>query len=108
MPDRGNRVRAVAAVLAVPATGPAGAALLASLAGRAVIEHSVAAFEASPLIDEILVVTPPALAARTAQLLAGPGYRKVSRVIEGGATRIEAAWQAIEMLGGADRTLLLH
>jgi len=101
-------VRTVAAVLAAPADGPAGAVLLAPLAGRPVIEHSVAAFEASPLVDEILVVTAPALAARTRQLLAAAGWRKVSRVIEGGATRIEAAWQAIRILGDADRNLLLH
>jgi len=104
MPD----VRTVAAVLAAPAEGPAGAALLARLAGRPVIEHSVAAFEASPLVDEIVVVTPPALAARTGRLLAAAGYLKVSRAIEGGATRLESAWQAIRILGQADCNLLLH
>jgi 2-C-methyl-D-erythritol 4-phosphate cytidylyltransferase len=103
-----STVRAVAAVLAAPADVPAAAALLAPLAGRPVIEHSVAAFEASPLVEEILVVAPPALAARTGQLLAAAGYRKVSRVIEGGATRIESAWEAIRILGEADCNLLLH
>jgi len=101
-------MRTVAAVLAAPADGPAGAASLAPLAGRPVIEHSVAAFEASPLVDEILVVTPPPLVARTGALLAAAGYRKVSRVIGGGATRIESAWQAIRILGEADGNLLLH
>jgi len=104
----GDAVRTVAAVLAAPAVGPAGAALFAPLAGRPVIEHSVAAFEASPLVDEILVVTPPALAARTGQRLAAAGYRKVSGVIEGGATRMEAGWQAVRILGEADCNLLLH
>jgi ribitol-5-phosphate 2-dehydrogenase (NADP+) / D-ribitol-5-phosphate cytidylyltransferase len=109
MPDPARTAtRTVATVLAAPADGPSGAASLAPLAGRAVIEHSVAAFEASPLVDEILVVTPPALAARTGALLAAAGYRKVSRVIAGGATRIESAWQAIRILGEADRNLLLH
>lgn len=104
----GSTVRTVAAVLAAPAGEPAAQALLAPLAGRPVIEHSVAAFEASPLVDEILVVTPPALAARTDQLLAAAGHRKVSRVIEGGATRIESAWEAIRILGAARCNLLLH
>src|SRR5947209_8427945 len=103
-----SAVRAVAAVLAAPADVAAAAALLAPLAGRPVIEHSVAAFEASPLVEEILVVAPPALAARTGQLLAAAGYRKVSRVIEGGATRIESSWEAIRILGQADCNLLLH
>jgi ribitol-5-phosphate 2-dehydrogenase (NADP+) / D-ribitol-5-phosphate cytidylyltransferase len=108
MADRGDAVPVVAAVLAAPATGPAGAALLAPLAGRPVIEHSVAAFEASPLVDEILVVMPPALAAQTGRLLDAADYRKVSRAIEGGATRFESAWQAIRILGQAERSLLLH
>jgi 2-C-methyl-D-erythritol 4-phosphate cytidylyltransferase len=109
MADRaGSVVRVVAAVLAAPADGPGGAALLAPLAGRPVIEHSVAAFEASPLVDEILVVAPPELAARTGQLLAGSSHPKVSRVIEGGATRTESAWEAIRTLGEADCNLLLH
>jgi 2-C-methyl-D-erythritol 4-phosphate cytidylyltransferase len=54
----GSTVRTVAAVLAAPVGGAAGAALLARLAGRPVIEHSVAAFEASPLVGEVLVVRP--------------------------------------------------
>ena len=107
-------MRTVAAVLAAPPSGPPvppgpdAAALLAPLAGRPVIEHSVAAFEAAPLIDEILVVAPPALGARAARLLAAAGYRKVSRVIDGGATRAESAWRAIRALGETDCNLLIH
>ena len=109
MPDpAATAVRTVAAVLAAPAAGPAGALLFAPLAGRPVIEHSVAAFEASPLVDEILVVTPPPLTARTGRLLAAAGYRKTGLVIEGGATRAESAWQAILTLGEEDCNLLLH
>jgi 2-C-methyl-D-erythritol 4-phosphate cytidylyltransferase len=109
MPDpAATAVRTVAAVLAAPAAGPAGDLLFAPLAGRPVIEHSVAAFEASPLVDEILVVTPPPLTARTRRLLAGAGYRKTGLVIEGGATRAESAWQAILALGEEDCNLLLH
>jgi ribitol-5-phosphate 2-dehydrogenase (NADP+) / D-ribitol-5-phosphate cytidylyltransferase len=104
-------VRTVAAVLAAPASelpGTAAPMLLAPLAGRPVIEHSVAAFDAAPRVDEILVVAPPALAARVGQLLAAGGYRKVSRVIEGAATGAESAWRAIGAVGDADASLLLH
>jgi 2-C-methyl-D-erythritol 4-phosphate cytidylyltransferase len=41
-------------------------------------------------------------------LLEAAGYCKVSRVIEGGATRIESAREAIRILGAADCNLLLH
>ena len=104
-------MRTVAVVLAAGSGQRFGGGLpkqLRVLAGRTLIEHSVAAFEASPLVEEILVVAPPALAARTGQLLAAAGYRKVSRVIEGGATRIESSWEAIRILGQADCNLLLH
>ena len=109
MPDpEGTAVRTVAAVLAAPAADPAGALLFAPLAGRPVIEHSVAAFEASPQVDEILVVTPPPLTARAGKLFAAAGYRKTGLVIEGGATWTESAWQAILTLGEEDCNLLLH
>jgi 2-C-methyl-D-erythritol 4-phosphate cytidylyltransferase len=104
-------VRTIAAVLAAPAgelPGTAVPMLLAPLAGRPVIEHSVAAFDAAPRVDEIVVVAPPALAARVGQLLAEEGYRKVSRVIEGAATRAESTWRAIGAVGDADACLLLH
>ena len=50
MPDpAGTGMRTVAAVLAAPADGPSRpASAVAPLAGRPLIEHSVAAFEASP------------------------------------------------------------
>jgi 2-C-methyl-D-erythritol 4-phosphate cytidylyltransferase len=88
--------------------GTAVPALLAPLAGRPVIEHSVAAFETARRVDEILVVSPPALAAQVRQLLAAGGYRKVSGVIEGGATRTESARRAIGALGETDCGLLIH
>ena len=97
-------MRTVAAVVAGPSASP----LLAPLAGRPVIEHAVAAFEAAPLVGEILVVTPPALAARAARLLAAGGYRKLSRVIGGSATRAESVRRAIGALGGAGGNLLIH
>jgi ribitol-5-phosphate 2-dehydrogenase (NADP+) / D-ribitol-5-phosphate cytidylyltransferase len=114
-------VRTIAAVIAAPggelpgpgappplAPPPLAPQALALLAGRAVIEHSVAALQAVPQVDEILVAAPPPLAARVRTLLAAGGYRKVSRVIEGGATRTESAWRVIRALGGADASLLLH
>jgi 2-C-methyl-D-erythritol 4-phosphate cytidylyltransferase len=103
--------RTVAVVLAAGAAdlpGTAVPAVLAPLAGKPVIEHSVAAFETAPRVGEILVVAPPSLAAQVRWLLAAGGYRKVSRVIEGGATRTESARRAIAALGDADRLLLIH
>jgi len=110
-PGRSGRLRAVAAVLGTEAGDLPGSTvplLLAPLAGQPLIEHSVAAFEAAPQVDEILVVVPPALAGRVRQLLAAGGYRKVSRVIEGGPVRAESARRAIGALAEADGILLIH
>src|SRR6266536_1025663 len=61
------------------------------LAGKTVIEHSVAAFSAVPQIDEIIVAMTPGLTSEVADLLARAGHDKVSRVLEGGDTRSAAA-----------------
>ncbi|HEV2451458.1 MAG TPA: 2-C-methyl-D-erythritol 4-phosphate cytidylyltransferase [Streptosporangiaceae bacterium] len=78
------------------------------LAGRPVLEHSVAAFEAAPGVDEIVLVAAPSLASRAGELLAGGGYRKLTRVISDGETGARASRAAIGALGTADRRLVVH
>jgi 2-C-methyl-D-erythritol 4-phosphate cytidylyltransferase len=101
----------VAVIVAAETAGSSGGAvraLLTPLAGRAVIEHSVAAFEQAPSVDEIVVVVPAALTERVRSRLAAGGYRKVSRVIDGGATRAESVRRALGALGDADAGVLIH
>lgn len=81
---------------------------LLPLAGRALIEHSVAAFEQAPGVDAILVVMSAGHAGQAREMLAGGGYRKVTGVIAGGRTRVESTWRAIEELGGAECDVLFH
>lgn len=81
---------------------------LLPLAGRALIEHSVAAFEQAPGVDAILVVMTAGHACEARKMLAGGGYRKVTGVIAGGRTRVESTWRAIEELGGAECDVLFH
>jgi 2-C-methyl-D-erythritol 4-phosphate cytidylyltransferase len=81
---------------------------LLPLAGRALIEHSVAAFEQAPGVDAILVVMTAGHAGQARDMLAGGGYRKVTGVIAGGRTRVESTWRAIEELGGAECDVLFH
>jgi 2-C-methyl-D-erythritol 4-phosphate cytidylyltransferase len=80
---------------------------LLTLGGRTLIERCVAAFEAAPGIDEILVVMARGYTGQVRELLAG--YRKVTAVIEGGATRPESTRAALAAVaGGADCGVLLH
>lgn len=81
---------------------------LLPLAGRAMIEHSVRAFEEAPGIDDILVVMAPGHASQVAELLAASGCRKVSRVIDGGGTRTESTRLALAALGEDECDVLFH
>jgi ribitol-5-phosphate 2-dehydrogenase (NADP+) / D-ribitol-5-phosphate cytidylyltransferase len=78
------------------------------LAGRTLLEHSVAAFEQAPDVDAIMVVMPAGLAGQGGQLAAGHGYRKVTSVIEGGATRTDSTRCAIAALGETECNVLFH
>jgi 2-C-methyl-D-erythritol 4-phosphate cytidylyltransferase len=104
-------MRTVAVVLAGGAGERFGTGLpkqLLPLAGRSLIEHSVAAFEQAPGVDAVLVVMATGHADRAAAVLAGDGYRKLSKVITGGRTRVESTWLAIEELGSAECDVLFH
>ena len=81
---------------------------LLPLAGRPVIEHSVAAFEQAPGVDAILVVIAASCASQATDMLAGNGYRKLTKIIPGGRTRVESTWRAIEELGSAECDVLVH
>ena len=85
---------------------------LLTLGGTTLIERCVAAFEAAPGVDEILVVMARGYTGQVEELL-GDGYRKVTAVIEGGQTRPESTRVALAAIatGGAegdDCGVLLH
>jgi len=104
-------MRTVAVVLAAGSGVRFGATLpkqLLPLAGRALLEHSVAAFDEAPGVDATLVVMAPGHAAHVRELLALGGYRKVTGIIEGGATRPESTRRAIAALGPAEGNVLFH
>jgi len=67
---------------------------LLTLGGRTLIERCVAAFQAAPGIDEILVVMARGYTGQVEALL-GDRYRKVTAVIEGGQTRPDSTRVAL-------------
>jgi 2-C-methyl-D-erythritol 4-phosphate cytidylyltransferase len=109
-------MRMVAVVLGGGTGQRLGAAMpkqLLTLGGRTLIEHCVAAFEQAPGVDEILVVMARGYTEQVRAMLAGGGYRKVTAVIEGGATRPDSTRAALAAVaaGGADQAgcgVLLH
>src|SRR6266571_8883991 len=70
------------------------------LAGRTLLEHCVAAFNADPGVDEVLVVMPADLLGAAKQVLDG-AYGKVSDIIAGGTDRPGSTRRAIEHLSRA-------
>ena len=85
---------------------------LLTLGGTTLIERCVAAFEAAPGVDEILVVMARGYTGQVEALLADR-YRKVTAVIEGGQTRPDSTRTALAAIaaGGAegdDCGVLLH
>ena len=84
------------------------------LAGRTLLEHSVAAFDAAPGIDEVVVVMPAELIGEAKRIL-DADCRKVSHIIAGGTDRPGSTRQAIELLSrdvgdsaDADCNVLFH
>ncbi|MBV9792472.1 MAG: 2-C-methyl-D-erythritol 4-phosphate cytidylyltransferase [Actinobacteria bacterium] len=83
-------MRMVAVVLAGGSGQRFGAAVpkqLLELDGRTLLEHCVAAFDAAPGVDEVLVVMPPGRTADAGKLRADGAFPKLSAVIEGGTSR---------------------
>ena len=75
---------------------------LLELDGRTLLEHCVAAFDAAPGVDEVLVVMPPGRTADAEKLLGGdgePAYPKLAGIIEGGTTRPGSTRAAITAIG---------
>ena len=79
---------------------------LLTLGGTTLIERCVAAFEAAPGVDEILVVMARGYTGQVEALLADR-YRKVTAVIEGGQTRPDSTRVALAAIaaGGAAAVL---
>jgi len=81
---------------------------LLPLAGRPMIEHSVAAFERAPAVDRILVVMAAGHADEVGALLKTGGYAKLSKVIDGGSSRTASTRRAIAELGEDECDVLFH
>ncbi|MFI7616356.1 SDR family oxidoreductase [Nonomuraea terrae] len=106
-----SRLRSVGVLLAGGVGRRVGLATpkqLVEVAGRSIIEHSLAVFEAAPEIDEIVVLMTPGYADQVREIVARGGYRKVSKVVDGGESRTESTWRALRALGDEECNVLLH
>jgi 2-C-methyl-D-erythritol 4-phosphate cytidylyltransferase len=88
---------------------------LLKIAGKTILEHTLAVFEAAEEIEDILVLMAPGWAQDAQRIVENAGLRKVAVVMEGGATRNDTSIAAIKTLSerypaesGEDRKILFH
>jgi 2-C-methyl-D-erythritol 4-phosphate cytidylyltransferase len=80
---------------------------MVKVAGKTILEHTVAVFDSHPLIDEVIVMVTPGWAETVATLL-GRRFAKLSLILEGGVTRNETTRRVLEAIEADEAKLLLH
>ncbi|WP_375432121.1 SDR family NAD(P)-dependent oxidoreductase [uncultured Friedmanniella sp.] len=106
-----NSLRNVAVVLAGGTGTRVGLSIpkqLIKIAGKPIIEHTIAAMQQSPLIDEILVLMTPGYLDDVRAIVRSGGYDKVSQILEGAGTRNDTTATALAALGADECNVLLH
>ncbi|WP_147139293.1 bifunctional cytidylyltransferase/SDR family oxidoreductase [Stackebrandtia albiflava] len=103
--------RTVAVILAGGTGQRFGARLpkqLLKVSGKPILEHTLAVFQASDVIDSILVMMNAEFIPEAEKIVGGGGFDKVTAVLPGGASRSETTIAALTAIGDPDCKLLLH
>ncbi len=106
-----TRLRNVAIVLAGGTGARVGLSIpkqLVKVAGKPIIEHTIGLLDASPLIDEVVVLMTPGHLDAVSAILRSGAYPKVTRVLEGAETRNATTQRAIDALGAEECNVLFH
>lgn len=82
--------------------------LMAKLGPIPVLVRTLLAFQDSPLVDEIIVVTRMEKIEEVADLCHNCGLAKVKKVISGGATRMESALAGVSEVRSGARLIAIH
>lgn len=81
---------------------------LIKVAGKPVLEHTIAAFDANALVDEIIVMMAPGHLDAVRQMVPNDRYAKVTKILEGGSSRNDTTQRALDALGPQECKVLLH
>ncbi|MFW3345778.1 2-C-methyl-D-erythritol 4-phosphate cytidylyltransferase [Aliarcobacter butzleri] len=80
-----------------------------NLAGKNIIEYTIAAFEQNDNIDEICIVADTVYHEKLFEISKNNGFKKVQRIIQGGAERKDSSFNAIkEYEGKKNINLIFH
>lgn len=81
---------------------------LLKLAGKTVLEHTLDVFERHSRIDEVIVVVSADGRLLAEQIINDAGYRKVHKIVIGGASRQASSASGIAAVVGDDHMVLVH
>ena len=81
---------------------------LIKIAGRPIMEHTLAVFDQHPDVDDIIIMMAPGHLGAVRTIVRDGGYSKVRQILEGAATRSETTVRALDALGEGNRKVLLH
>jgi 2-C-methyl-D-erythritol 4-phosphate cytidylyltransferase len=82
--------------------------LFLEVAGKPVIAHTWAKFDAATDIDEIVIVVRAGMQSEFAQLQQQFGFKKTYRFAEGGSERQDSVWNGLKALGAGAKIVAIH
>jgi 2-C-methyl-D-erythritol 4-phosphate cytidylyltransferase len=81
---------------------------LVKVAGKPILEHTLALFDEAPEIDELIVLMPPDHIESAREIVARAGLHKVTQILAGGATRNATTRIALDAIPYDDCKVLFH
>ena len=78
------------------------------IAGKIVLEHTLEIFEKNPLIDSIILVITPEYRQKAEDILLKNDYKKVAKLLNGGATRKESSRIGIFSIEEDEANVIIH
>jgi 2-C-methyl-D-erythritol 4-phosphate cytidylyltransferase len=78
------------------------------LAGKSVLEHTLDSFERHVRVGEIVLVVAAEQRLLTEEIVRRAGYRKVTKIVQGGATRQASSSAGVATITNDDAKVLVH
>lgn len=81
---------------------------LIKVAGRTILEHTLATIHSHPKVDEVLIMMTPGHLDAVREIVRDGDYHKVSSILEGGETRNDTTLNALAAIPDDDAQVLFH
>jgi len=81
---------------------------LIKIAGRPILEHTLAVLDQHPDVDEVLIMMAPGHLDAVREIVQSGGYNKVGAILEGAQTRNGTSRRALDHLGDEECNVLFH